>query len=110
MRAYISLSSRKKKKRAFTNHAAHLPSPPVDRLRRDDRVQDLELGVADGLVAERPLAATPLETLHDALATGVETVFVHLVRVGCIWGWGGDGLVHTQNGGQGLMPRVVGKV
>lgn len=73
----------------------HLPAAPVDRLRRDDRIQDLELGVADGLVAERPLPAPPLEPLHDALAASVQPVLVHLpcfsfsFSLGCVFAWWG---------------------
>ena len=59
----------------------HLAASPVNWLRRDDGVKDLELGVPDGLVAERPLAATPLEALDDALSASVETIFVDLSSV-----------------------------
>ena len=53
----------------FCSHASavadhtHLPAASVDRLWRNGRVQDLELDVADGLVAEGALAHAPLEAL-----------------------------------------------
>ena len=40
-----------------------LATATVDGLRCDGGIQDLELDVADGLVAQRPLAHTPLEAL-----------------------------------------------
>ena len=40
-----------------------LPTAPMDRLRRDRRVQDLELDVSHRLVAEWTFAAAPLEAL-----------------------------------------------
>lgn len=67
-----------RKTRGKKRRKIHLPATSVDRLRRNHRVQDLELGVTDGLVAERALPATPLETLHDALAASVQAVLVHL--------------------------------
>mmetsp|Transcript_58935 Transcript_58935/g.86253 ORF Transcript_58935/g.86253 Transcript_58935/m.86253 type:complete len:295 (+) Transcript_58935:171-1055(+) len=45
----------------------HLAPAPVDGLRGDRGVQDLELAVAHRLVAQRPLTATPLEPLDDRL-------------------------------------------
>lgn len=84
---YKRQSETKKNKKQNTktkkHHETHLPAAPVDRLRRDDRIQDLELGVPDGLVAERPLPATPLEPLHDALAASVQPVLVHLPCFNC---------------------------
>lgn len=50
----------------------------MDGLRRNGCVENFELSVSDGLVAERPLSAPPLEALHDAFSTRVQPVFVHL--------------------------------
>lgn len=83
----------------------------MDRLRRDHRIQDLELGVADRLVAERALPATPLETLNDALAASVQAVLVHLrffvLFVACVRG--SDGRREQRSAGQ-LSPWIVWKL
>ena len=50
----------------------------------DDGVEDFELDVTDGLVAERALASTPLETLHDAFPDGGEEGLVHLSGKGIV--------------------------
>jgi len=42
----------------------HLPPAAVNGLRRQACVQDFELGVPDGLVAQGAFAAAPLEALH----------------------------------------------
>jgi hypothetical protein len=42
-----------------------LPAAPRQRLIRNGRVHDLELHVADGLVAQRPLPRPPLEALRS---------------------------------------------
>ena len=56
----------------------------MQRLIRDDRVQDLKLNVADGLVAQRSFPRAPLETLHDALLDRVEQGFVDFTGQGVI--------------------------
>lgn len=55
---------------------AHLTTSPVDGLRCDCRIQDLELDIADGLIAQRPLTHSPLEALHHLQVSvqGSETV------------------------------------
>ena len=55
-------------------------APAEHGLGRQLRVEDLELDVADGLVAQRPLARPPLEPLPDAVADRVEQPLVHLRR------------------------------
>ena len=43
----------------------------------DDGVEDLELAIADGLVAQGSLASAPLETLNDRVLDRREEILVH---------------------------------
>mmetsp|Transcript_36568 Transcript_36568/g.97749 ORF Transcript_36568/g.97749 Transcript_36568/m.97749 type:complete len:235 (+) Transcript_36568:52-756(+) len=61
-----------------------LAAAAVNGLRGDGRVEDLELGVADRLVAQRALAAAPLEALDDALLHLLEQLLVDLARQGVV--------------------------
>ena len=45
-----------------------LTAPPVHRLGGHHGVQDLELDIADGLIAEGTLSRAPLESLHREVA------------------------------------------
>mmetsp|Transcript_19933 Transcript_19933/g.35566 ORF Transcript_19933/g.35566 Transcript_19933/m.35566 type:complete len:296 (-) Transcript_19933:1848-2735(-) len=55
-----------------------LSAAAVDGVLGDVCVQKLELDVSDGLVAQRPFAGSPLESLHDALLDGAEPRLVYL--------------------------------
>mmetsp|Transcript_43460 Transcript_43460/g.95114 ORF Transcript_43460/g.95114 Transcript_43460/m.95114 type:complete len:659 (+) Transcript_43460:316-2292(+) len=55
-----------------------LAAAAVDGERGDGGVEDLELDIAHRLVAERPLAAAPLEALQNEVSDGVEQPLVHL--------------------------------
>ena len=43
----------------------------------DDGVEDLELAIADGLVAQGAFASAPLETLNDRVLDRREEILVH---------------------------------
>lgn len=55
--------------RGLIRRGAHLAAAAREGLRRDVRAQDLELNVADGLVAQRALPRAPLEPLQPRMHT-----------------------------------------
>mmetsp|Transcript_33291 Transcript_33291/g.55834 ORF Transcript_33291/g.55834 Transcript_33291/m.55834 type:complete len:203 (+) Transcript_33291:830-1438(+) len=61
-----------------------LPAAAKHGLGRELRVEDLELHVADGLVAERTLPRPPLEALPDGVPYGVEQALVHFRGEGVV--------------------------
>ena len=55
-----------------------LPAAPVDGLVGDDSVQDFELAVPDGFLAERALSRAPLESLDNAVLDRAQESLVNL--------------------------------
>ncbi len=54
-----------KQSRSLVSRGAHLAAAAREGLGRDVGAQDLELDVADGLVAQRALSRAPLEPLRS---------------------------------------------
>ena len=62
----------------------NLTAATVDGLAGDDGVEDLELGVPYGLLAQGTFSGSPLESLDDRVLDGSKETLVHLGREGVV--------------------------
>mmetsp|Transcript_43120 Transcript_43120/g.107915 ORF Transcript_43120/g.107915 Transcript_43120/m.107915 type:complete len:423 (-) Transcript_43120:1309-2577(-) len=89
--------ARRRHQERRVGHAAgrgdDLASPPVHWRSIHGSVQNLELAVPDGFVAQRPLARPPLKPLHHTVLDVTQQLLVHLAR---------QGVIHEDVGAVGL--------